>query len=328
MKHTRIIFVLCALLAMGAMVMGCEPESYNQKTEEKEPTGGGSTTGDGGKEDDGGKTDDKTYSDGSDIDVSSFETYSSTFTSCGYQYTGTFDDIDGYILYFADNDYDWVEEEGEGTWAIAELFVKSGEGIAPGKYCINDTMDKGTVYICEVGDDDTVSGTMYGEGEYAYVCPSAGYIEIEKTNDNYKISIRFIDETYEGLFTGSFSGPISEYNFSDDDDDDEGGDEGDYPDIEDFGGFTKCEAEFYGDYDGAGDWVLYFGDDDTDMSAISGSWWAMAELFTSSTSYSTGLPEGTFTIDDSEEAGTIGSIYSDGEYYYGTMFGYDDSIYV
>jgi len=314
MKIRRNILMLGVAIAIGAITGGCTPDGYKENTEEKEDNGGGSSIG--GKDNNNPPTeDDNNYSDGSDINTSSFNKYDATFTFCGYMSLGSLDSVEGYALFLADDNYDWdAEEAGDGNWAIVEIFTKEGNGIAPGKYCLNDTMNAGTAYICEIGDDETVSGAMFGQGEYAYVCPNAGYVEISKSGSNYTIKIKYIDETYNGVFEGSFTGTLIEYEDS--------GSE------EETAEFTQCEAEFYGEYNGAGDWGIYLGDDETDMSDLSGGAWAMIELFSSSTSYSSTLPEGTFTIDDSEKAGTVASIYEYDEYYYGTMYGIDDSIYV
>lgn len=303
--------MLMMVAATSAMLAGCEPESYSQKTEAKEQTGGGSSTGDGGSEI---TSDPVSGNDGSDIDISSFDMYMATFTSCTYESLGTLGSADGYLFFLADDNFDWTTESGEGCWAIVELFTKAGSGIAPGKYCLDDTMAAGTAYICEVGDDDTVSGAMYGEGGYAVVCPDAGYVEISKSGDTYTFKITYIDQTYEGVFNGSFTGQLEE---------EETPAIGDETAV-----FTQCEAVFYGEYGGTGDWGIYLGDSKTDMSDLSGGAWAMIEIYTSSTSYSSTLPTGTFAINDTEQAGTAASIYEDGDYCYGTMYGVGDNIYV
>lgn len=316
--NSRIVILLCAAIAMGAMTIGCEPTA-SFDSEKKEISGGGSTSGSGKNENITGGDASASADDGSDVDVSNFEKYSANLTKGSYKFMGSASTIDGHMVLLSDDDYDWNTRKGEGNWALIEIFTETGAGITSGKYCINDTMNPGTSYLCKDNGDGTVSGPMFGMGEYAYVCPTTGYVEVSKSGDKYTFKLRYIDEPNERIFEGTFTGALGNYSSSGDEGDD--GDE----DIE----FTKCEAEFYGAANGAGEWGIYFGDDDTDMSDLSGGYWAMIDLFCSSTKYSTTLPTGTFTVDDSEKAGTVGGIYegSDG-YYYGTMFGQDNNIIV
>lgn len=156
-----------------------------------------------------------------------------------------------------------------------------------------------------------------------------GKVEIKSVYGKFYITadVRADGDDIEFEYVGNIE--VLDASSSGGDDGGDGGD-GEIPSDADFtfNDFTKGELDYNGSEDGFTYWSIYLGDDNVDLTDLSGSGHlACIDLCTTNSS-STDIPVGTYTVSETDGNFVAIPIYEYDGYYYGTMFCEGDNILV
>lgn len=136
----------------------------------------------------------------------------------GQAYGDTGTDYANWTIYLAEDTFDFNTFDGTGHMLQLEVNTASSatREITPGTYEIFDVIEEASFVpntaVPGFTQNGYCLGTWYILDMTPYYGATVGTAVIGREGDNYTIDFEFRDDTYKGIFRGSYTGPLAFYD--------------------------------------------------------------------------------------------------------------------
>lgn len=211
------IFSIMTILAIVLAAASCEKDNDEGS---KRPDTENNGSENGGSENEG--TDGDGSGEAPDISESINTTFSYAYAeNWGIYYEEQQDNINNWIIYLSENDFDEDGWSDNGYLAWIEIFSEGVDAPKPGKYTIDAFYESyfsdfslldGLVE--DVDGEEMCTGTWLYQDGYGIAAALSGEAEVKVDGETYTVTYDLCDDEYGISFKGKYTGRMDIYDYS------------------------------------------------------------------------------------------------------------------